>query len=553
MATLCLPISSVRLWHVECLIRPYGALQRQSTEFDLSHRDLSHSRPLDVHKWSDFPEVNSWVNTLWDEHMAAHFPTSTAGKKPKQTTKNMFKVLLLDLYVAWLEDPALCIGFSRTDKDYAVGSRYNALFISDKIIKVLDACIAAGLIEQHLGSEAAGKVTRVWPTERLVGLFRKAVFPDFMIDTYEGRETVVLNGYDLDKDDDLADIDGKDGEKPTALAYDDSDAPAIIPSRQLLKEYNALLRDTFVDLGCAEQAYVERQQWDKRTKQHVKRRVSLRHDNKFVRRIFYRGSWELGGRFHGGWWQQIPSELRRYIMIDDEATQEVDFSGFHVALSYGLEGLQCPRDPYRLPVTNEGLDAEQQRKDVKQLALTAINAKDRPSAYSAFRNEKNKERSGQPGKEKVSYTDKLLDTLLDGFLDFNSPISHYVCTDKGVELMALDGRITAHIIRVSTDQGIPILTVHDSYIVPAQHERQLEAAMTEACEKELGIRGFTVKGEKLTPNRAVAITTGPYSHDKRFALDAIDSFAEKTVRVDGYTKRLSRWRAFKERHDSNSE
>jgi hypothetical protein len=511
-------------------------------------RDLWRSRPLDVHRWSDFPEVNDWVNLLWDDLLASHFPPAKAGRKAKQTEKNMFKVLLLDLYVAWLEDPDMCIGVSRTAKDYAVGSRYNALFISDKIIKILDACLTEGVVEQYLGSEQAGKVTRVWPSERLINHFLQAAFPDFMIDTHAGKETVILNSKELEADDDFSEVDGKGDKKATSQEYDDGDSPIIIPSRELLSDYNQLLRNTYMDLGCAEHPYVERQQWNKKTKQLETRRVSLRHNNKFVRRIFYRGSWELGGRFHGGWWQQIPSELRQHILINDEATQEVDFSGFHIALSYGLEGLKAPKDPYALPFTIEALGKQQQRKDVKQLALTAINAKDRKSAYSAFRNDKNKERAGDTREPKLSYTDKLLDELLDGFLDLNSPISDYVCTDKGVELMALDGRITAHIIKAFTNRGIPVLTVHDSYIVPLEHERLLERTMASACEKELGISGFNIKGEKLTPNKAYGMTLGPYAHDKKFALDAADNFTKNTIRVDGYSDRLRKWQAFHGRY-----
>ena len=96
----------------------------------MSDRDRSYSRPLDVHRWSDYPEVKRWVDHFWDEHLASYFEKrSPRGRKPKKTPKDMFRVLFLDLYVAWLEDPELSIGVSRTAKDYAVDSRYNALYI----------------------------------------------------------------------------------------------------------------------------------------------------------------------------------------------------------------------------------------------------------------------------------------------------------------------------------------------------------------------------------------------------------------------------------------
>ena len=105
----------------------------------------------------------------------------------------MFKVLFLDMYVAWLEDPELSIGISRTAGDYKVGSRYNALFISDKIIEVLDAMLERGFIAQRLGSEQSRYRTRIWPLEPLVTYFESAAFEEFHIGTTQKRECVVLN------------------------------------------------------------------------------------------------------------------------------------------------------------------------------------------------------------------------------------------------------------------------------------------------------------------------------------------------------------------------
>jgi hypothetical protein len=43
-------------------------------------------------------------------------------------------------------------------------------------------------------------------------------------------------------------------------------------------------------------------------------------------RIFTNGSFEEGGRFYRGWWQNVPSEYRQYITIDEGVTTEYDFS-----------------------------------------------------------------------------------------------------------------------------------------------------------------------------------------------------------------------------------
>ncbi|MBY6006731.1 hypothetical protein KUV62_22635, partial [Salipiger bermudensis] len=94
--------------------------------------DPDYSRPFDVHRWSDHPEVKGVVDTLWDEWLPGTELRKGDGKrrktgpKPKATDKTHLKVLVLDLYVAWNEDPELSVGVHMSPNEYKVGSRYNA-------------------------------------------------------------------------------------------------------------------------------------------------------------------------------------------------------------------------------------------------------------------------------------------------------------------------------------------------------------------------------------------------------------------------------------------
>ena len=70
--------------------------------------ELEYSRPLDVHRWSDHPEVNQFVNKIWNKYLEHHFKTSGGvGKRPKSSLKKQFKVLLLHLYITRRQDPEL--------------------------------------------------------------------------------------------------------------------------------------------------------------------------------------------------------------------------------------------------------------------------------------------------------------------------------------------------------------------------------------------------------------------------------------------------------------
>ena len=97
-----------------------------------------HSRPLDVHRWSHHPEATRLRDTVWSQYFKEAFPEGGKGNKTNSEPKKQFKTLLLDLYVAWLDDPELSIGIGMTKSAYKENPRYNALFISAKIIEVVN-------------------------------------------------------------------------------------------------------------------------------------------------------------------------------------------------------------------------------------------------------------------------------------------------------------------------------------------------------------------------------------------------------------------------------
>ena len=45
-------------------------------------KDIDYSRPLDVHRYSDYPEVNEWVDAFWDVHLEPYFPDRPIKRGP---------------------------------------------------------------------------------------------------------------------------------------------------------------------------------------------------------------------------------------------------------------------------------------------------------------------------------------------------------------------------------------------------------------------------------------------------------------------------------------
>ena len=71
----------------------------------MTDKDYQHSSPLDVHRWSEHPEAS---NFLYDTHL------NIQSNNDKRIKKKHLKVILLDLYVAWVSDPQLNIAVHMT-------------------------------------------------------------------------------------------------------------------------------------------------------------------------------------------------------------------------------------------------------------------------------------------------------------------------------------------------------------------------------------------------------------------------------------------------------
>lgn len=530
-----------------------------------TQEQLEHSRLLDVHRWSEHPEINSFYTGIWDRYFYHKFEPSGKGNRPKKHPKYQLKVLLLDLYVAWKTDPDLLISMSFTKSAYRGATRYNKLHISYVIVELAYHAIEVGLIERNIGNEASGKVSRIWPTTKLLDYFNGLAFELCQLEYSSDQEVVCLSKAKDSDTQDLHLVDDESRKKKTPFKhseYDDQDAPAEIATwRELLHDYNRLLSNTFVDIGSLEFPSVKTTYWDRKAKKERTRTVFIGQHNKYVKRIFYRDSWDMGGRVHGGWWQQVKSDYRKDILINDEITQEQDFKGLHVTLLYGLKGLQPPVDPYVTELKSR-FSPKEVRSITKALVLNAINAKDMKSAFQAFRSE---QKTGSAFKRIV---DEDLKAFIGAFVEANPEIEGDLFSDKGVELMAIDGRITFDIIAYFTNKGIPVLSVHDSYITTEEYSSELYqrmrfAIMTEmapynpnqdhldklssslnlfdGANVKLGLLDFDAKIERELNSIAYAETwkAGMKWVDLQAKTDAV----WKKRMCDGYSRRCRQWLA----------
>jgi hypothetical protein len=415
-----------------------------------------NSRPLDVHTWSDYPGVNTFVDEI--------LPTLTSVEGNERINKKLLKVLLLDLYVAWVADPNLMLRFDRDNSSYKAKSRYNEIHIGKKIIGLVDTLIQEGIICQKTGfnDRVSRKafLSRIWASDFLKGKFNDVRFNQFHVYSHEDREPLIL----------------RDSAKKD-IEYDDTEGTDEM--RKLLSDYNSLLSETHIDIHDLEEPVIVTGEGRNRT------HLQVNQKSKFVSRIFNNERWDQGGRFYGGWWQRCPKEYRKKIVMDDILTAEIDYSGLHICILYAQEGIdywgEGNEDPYALHGINDINPEIELRAAAKLLLLTALNAENETKTFQAFRSQ------ATTGSAEKKMTNDELSTLLSALKRKHEPIAHKLASGAGIDLMFVDSRITAKIIeRFTYHYKSPILTVHDSYIVPIGYDLILKREMKTAFEEVVG-------------------------------------------------------------------
>ena len=94
--------------------------------------------------------------------------------------------------------------------------------------------------------------------------------------------------------------------------------------------------------------------------------------------------------------------------------------------------------------------------------------------YKAFRSELDYK------EYPYKFPDKVLAKLLEDIKLLHPKIAHLICSGAGLKLMNLDSQMVEFIIKDFVKTNTPILTVHDSFVVPFGQEDRLNNLMKEA-------------------------------------------------------------------------
>ena len=289
-------------------------------------------------------------------------------------------------------------------------------------------------------------LTKFIPTDRLLERFESLEgHPAFQIKPNLDEETIILR----DK------INGKNVD----IHYDDIRKTNRFRSN--LKIINDCLIRHWADLRIRNTEF-----------SHLAKRISQHSDKEpvdFSRRtlvrIFANGSFEEGGRFYRGWWQNVPSEYRKFITIDEKVTTEYDFSQLSPHMLY----FAYNKDMGQEDAYDRVLDG-QHRKIVKQAFNAMVQSKTPLNL--------------KPNKIDLNGLEMSWKDLRQQILDSHKLISHLFFTGVGNKLQFKDSCIAESVMLQFANQNQAALPIHDSFIMQEGYAGHLEEAMRRAFYDE---------------------------------------------------------------------
>lgn len=330
-----------------------------------------------------------------------------------------------------------------------------------------------GLIELHKGffdrKIGKGYRTRIRATDALMG----------MVAQYGIRPSVIQGpGFRS-----LIQLRASDGE---VLSWPGEHRTGRDRMQQTLRQINQRLGECFVGLHVPDSGIAA-----------INHRLGrLRSESNWVDfydkrlyRVFNDGSPGLGGRFFGGWWQQIPSEFRRHIHIAVPGERpiwavELDYGSMHPHLLYARAGTYPNRSIYGDWSCEEG------REYAKKALLTLMNASSVEQAELALQSWLIKTdvlrwytRYRDANRPKRTIAEMLPagcpppKQMLGRMTELNEPIAQFFCKGVAKELMYQESQIAESVMLKMMELGTVALPIHDSFLVPKGWQDKLVDAM----------------------------------------------------------------------------
>jgi len=367
--------------------------------------------------------LNSLIRQLFDS-----MPGKPSQGKYKDKLRDCLRIVLINLV-----DTDGYISYSRSDHapEYTL-DRYSA----SNMRKVTDYLKCKGLIENRPGFFSEDpehrRISRMRATDKLRALFTKYSIRQSDIKLYRTGDLIEL----------------RDALKQP-IRFKDNDFTEAAKGN--IKKLNELLSGHSI----------------------IKPNGNVIH-RKALHRIF-NIDFNHGGRFYGPEWQNLSGNERLAMQIDRSPVVELDFKAYHPTILYTLNGMQLEGDPYSLPGYSDGI-----RSFLKRATLILINADDIEAARKAIQGEINAGELKRP-REVTDLKQVLIDLA-----NKHEAIENLFRKDTGKMLQRHDSDIAEAVQLQFWQQDIPVLGVHDSFIIEAKYAQKLRCEMHEAFWNKFG-------------------------------------------------------------------
>lgn len=405
---------------------PEGAVEPPQSTGEQTQRE--RDRPLSFH-WKAAP---GWMKDL-------DLPTARSPRHQLARESILLEAVLAEVG-GW---PAT--SYSRRRAFYTDGRRYRGTaFTYDTVVPSVDELARLGLVSNHIAP--AGRNVGRQSTFRATSALLGAV-PADLVGTAEHVMHELVRLRDLDK----RYVDYRDTERTLRM-------------RRTLAELNEGLRELSIRISGGPDVSPD-------GVIRISGECVLFPAKQGLYRVF-NGDFVRGGRMYGGWWQQVPRELRKRLLIDGEATVEDDYPQQHPRLLYALAELPLEGDAYSL--------AGWPRKLCKIAFNVLLNASNYRAAVGAIAHEIDGEAPRQVAVR-----------LLREMKARHAPIARHFHSGVGLLLQRVDADIAEAVLMRLLRRGIHALPIHDSFIVPARHRGELGEAMDAAFSDAVaGVRSF---------------------------------------------------------------
>ncbi len=403
--------------------------------------------------------VKTNITLDWkDEKLfTALFAEMQLTKRDKQKKLKALNCILANLKL--VDDTDFCLRVTKRKNNYKK-SRYNEdLFVYANFVNIYNKLVELGYVYQIKGYYDRTNLTESKSTRLFVNPKLRDVLRNSELVFLNEKECVVLTD--------------KQNGKKSFVEYIDNDETCQI--RGLIQYYNSYINKQ--SLYSYNHNYYHNISYNTSPHYTITDTVSnlpsnnnkiLRYNDdrafpikSYIKAIFCRNDFSKGGRLYTSTQygvQNIKKEFRNDILINGGKTVELDFKSLHLTMLYHLEGMKYNEDAYDL-----GLNKEL-RPLIKKMTLISINAKRDSDTIKAVKDEIRKE------KIKGNFENVDLNDLLNKIKDKHKAISKYLCSDYGVTLQNLDGKIMLDILTRAVDKDIVALPIHDSVIVRKENE-----------------------------------------------------------------------------------